>query len=58
MTLTSVFSQVLSAEVPLADIEACADCIVAFRNQGGFSIVAPGFPDNVQVKGVVEIQVK
>ena len=39
-------------------IEACADCIVSFRNQGGFSIVAPGFPGNVQVKGVIEIQVK
>jgi hypothetical protein len=47
-----------SAEVPLADMLACADCIVSFRNQGGFSIVAPDFPGNVQVKGVVEIQVK
>lgn len=47
-----------NAEAPLADVEACADCIVAFRNQGGFSIVAPGFEGNVQVKGVVEIQVK
>jgi DMSO/TMAO reductase YedYZ molybdopterin-dependent catalytic subunit len=47
-----------SAEASLADIQACADCIVSFRNQGGFSIVAPGFPGNVQVKGVVEIQVK
>jgi DMSO/TMAO reductase YedYZ molybdopterin-dependent catalytic subunit len=47
-----------SAEAPLADIQACADCIVSFRNQGGFSIVAPGFAGNVQVKGVVEIQVK
>jgi hypothetical protein len=46
------------AEAPLADIQACADCIVSFRNQGGFSIVAPGFPGNVQVKGVVEIQVR
>jgi DMSO/TMAO reductase YedYZ molybdopterin-dependent catalytic subunit len=47
-----------SAEAPLADVQACADCIVSFRNQGGFSIVAPGFPGSVQVKGVVEIQVK
>jgi hypothetical protein len=47
-----------TAEAPLADIEACADCIVSFRNQGGFSIVAPGFEGGVQVKGVVEIQVK
>jgi tungstate transport system substrate-binding protein len=47
-----------TAEASLADIEACADCIVSFRNQGGFSIVAPGLPGNVQVKGVIEIQVK
>jgi hypothetical protein len=31
---------------------------VSFRNQGGFSIVMPGYPGNMQVKGVVEIQVK
>jgi DMSO/TMAO reductase YedYZ molybdopterin-dependent catalytic subunit len=47
-----------SAEVSLADMQACTDCIVSFRNQGGFSIVAPDFPGNAQVKGVVEIQVK
>lgn len=57
-TLVFVADDGYSAEVPLADIEACADCIVSFRNQGGFSIVAPGFAGNVQVKGVVEIQVK
>lgn len=47
-----------TGEVTLADIQACTDCIVSFRDQGGFSIVLPGFPSNVQVKGVVEIQVK
>ena len=57
-TLVFVADDGYSAEAPLADIEACADCIVSFRNQGGFSIVAPGFPGNVQVKGVVEVQVK
>jgi len=57
-TLVFVADDGYSAEAALADIEACADCIVSFRNQGGFSIVAPGFPGNVQVKGVVEIQVK
>jgi hypothetical protein len=57
-TLVFVADDGYSAEVVLADIEACADCIVSFRNQGGFSIVAPGFPGNVQVKGVVEIQVQ
>jgi DMSO/TMAO reductase YedYZ molybdopterin-dependent catalytic subunit len=57
-TVVFVADDGYTAEVPLADIEACADCIVSFRNQGGFSIVAPGFPGNVQVKGVVEIQVE
>ena len=57
-TVVFVADDGYSAEAPLADIEGCADCIVSFRNQGGFSIVAPGFAGNVQVKGVVEIQVK
>jgi DMSO/TMAO reductase YedYZ molybdopterin-dependent catalytic subunit len=57
-TVVFVADDGYSAEVPLAEVEACADCIVAFNNQGGFRIVAPDFPSNVQVKGVVEIQVK
>ena len=47
-----------SNEVPLEEVLACADCIVSFRNQGGFSIVMPEYPGKLQVKGVVEIQVK
>jgi hypothetical protein len=47
-----------TAEVALADVKACQDCIVSFRKQGGFSTVLPGFPGNVQVKGVIEIQAK
>lgn len=57
-TVVFVADDGYSAEVPLADIEACANCIVSFRNQGGFSIVAPDFSSGAQVKGVVEIQVK
>jgi DMSO/TMAO reductase YedYZ molybdopterin-dependent catalytic subunit len=57
-TLAFVADDGYSAEAPLGDIEACANCIVALQNQGGFRIVAPDFPGNVQVKGVVEIQVK
>ena len=57
-TLVFVADDGYTAEVALADVQACADCIVSFRNQGGFSTVLPGFPGNVQVKGVVEIQVK
>ena len=47
-----------TAEVTLAEVQGCADCIVSFRNQGGFSIVMPDFSGKLQVKGVVEIQVK
>ena len=45
-----------TAEVSLAEIQSCPDCIVSFRSQGGFSIVMPGFPGKVQIKGVIELQ--
>jgi DMSO/TMAO reductase YedYZ molybdopterin-dependent catalytic subunit len=57
-TLTFVADDGFTADVPLADLQACADCILSFRNQGGFSTVFPGFPGNAQVKGVVEVVVK
>jgi tungstate transport system substrate-binding protein len=57
-TVVYVADDGFTAEASLADVQACADCIVSFRNQGGFSIVMPGFPGSLQVKGVVEIQVK
>ncbi len=47
-----------TAEATLAEVQGCADCIVSFRNQGGFSIVMPGFAGSLQVKGVIEMQVK
>ena len=47
-----------SVEVGLEDLNNCTDCIVSFRNQGGLSIVMPGYPSNMQVKGVVEIRVQ
>jgi hypothetical protein len=57
-TVVFVADDGYTAEVALAEVQACEDCIVSFRNQGGFSIVMPDFPGNLQVKGVVEIQVK
>jgi hypothetical protein len=57
-TVVYVADDGFTGEVSLAEVTACADCIVSFRNQGGFSIVMPGFPGNLQVKGVIEIQVK
>jgi hypothetical protein len=57
-TIRFVADDDYTADVPLADVQACQDCIVSFREQGGFSIVMPGFPGSVQVKSVIEIQVE
>ena len=57
-TLTFVADDGYTADVELSEVQACSDCIVSFRNQGGFSTVLPGFSGKLQVKGVVEIQVK
>jgi len=56
--VTFVANDGFTAEVPLADLLACKDCIVSFRSQGGFSTVMPGFPGKLQVKGIVEIKVE
>lgn len=45
------------AEVSLAELEDCSDCIVAF-DDGELRMVLPGFPGNVQVKDVVKINGK
>jgi hypothetical protein len=57
-TLEYVADDSYTAEIPLADVQTCEDCIVSFRFQGGFSIVMPVFPGKVQPKGVIEIQVQ
>ena len=57
-TVIFVADDGFTAEISLEEMTACADCIISFRNQGGFSTVLPGFPGNMQVKGVIEIQVK
>ena len=57
-TLVLIADDGYSVEVPLADVLACADCILSFRTNGGFSSVLPGFAKNTNVKGIVEIQVK
>ena len=47
-----------TSEVDLAEVKACTDCIVSFRDEGGFLMVMPEFSSKAQVKGVIEIQVK
>ena len=56
-TVVFVADDGFTAEIGLADVTSCADCIVSFRDQGGFSTVLPGKEGKLQVKGVVEIQV-
>ena len=47
-----------SAEVPLADVQACPDCHLKFGTEGGLSAVMPGMATNTWVKGVVTIEIK
>ncbi len=58
-TLVLVADDGYTAEVPpLADVLACDTCIISFRSKGGFSSVLPDFDKSLQVKGIVEIEVK
>jgi len=47
-----------TAEVALADVMTCTNCILGFREEGGFISVMPDFSGKLQVKGIVEIQVQ
>jgi len=47
-----------TAELTLAEVQSCADCIVAFGDDPGFRSVMPGLSGKAQVKGLIEIQVK
>ena len=57
-TVVFVADDGYTAEITLEELNACTNCIVSFREQGGFSTVLPEFSTKLQVKGVVEIQVK
>ena len=47
-----------SAEATLAEVQGCANCIIGFRDEGGLIVVMPDFSSKLQVKDVIEIQVK
>jgi hypothetical protein len=57
-TVVFVADDGYTAEISLAELLACTNCIASFRSKDGFSTVLPGFPGALQVKGVIEIQVK
>jgi len=56
-TLVFTANDGYEAQAPLADMQACAECIVAFQSQGGFRAVLPGFPSKIQVRDLIAIQV-
>lgn len=56
-TLVFVASDGYEAELAMSELEACADCVVAFDDEE-LRLVLPGFATNVQVRGVVEITLK
>lgn len=57
-TLALVASDDYSAEIALADVQACDNCIVAFDPDGGLRSVMPDQSGKLQVKDLVEMQVK
>jgi hypothetical protein len=44
--------------VPFADVSACADCLVAFADDGTLTMVMPGMSSKAWVKDVLTIEVK
>ncbi len=47
-----------SATVAVADLNVCADCLVAIGSDGTLTMVLPGQPSKAWVKGVVSIEIK
>jgi hypothetical protein len=57
-SLVLVASDGYTAEIAMADVQGCADCIVAFDPAGGLRSVLPTLSGKAQVKNLIEIQVK
>lgn len=47
-----------SAEVPLADLAACMDCILEIREDGTFTTAMPAFETSTWIKGLVKLEIK
>jgi hypothetical protein len=56
-TLVLTASDGYSVRVGFADVRACADCLVAFNDDGGFDLVLPDMEMSAWVKDVVTIEV-
>jgi DMSO/TMAO reductase YedYZ molybdopterin-dependent catalytic subunit len=47
-----------TAEVALADVTKCADCLIAFGDGGKLHAAMPGMQSNTWVKDIIKIEVK
>jgi DMSO/TMAO reductase YedYZ molybdopterin-dependent catalytic subunit len=48
-----------SAELPAAEVLACADCLLTFgETPGEYALAMPGLPSNAWVKGIARIEAK
>ena len=56
--LNMIASDGYSADAPLADVQACADCLVAFHSSGDLRMVMPGMSSDAWVKKMIEIEIK
>lgn len=56
IALTFVGSDGYEAKIDIAELQPCAECIVAIQDDGTLNSVLPGFSGKLQVKGVVEIR--
>ena len=45
-------------EVAVADVKNCADCLMAFNNEGKVKSVMPGMPASLWIKNVIKIEAK
>jgi hypothetical protein len=57
-TLLILASDGYEVEVPLAETQACADCLLAINEQGQFKAIMPEMESNYWVKDIVKIEVK
>ena len=57
-TLVVTSSDGYVTEIVLADVVACADCMVAFEDDGTLKFAMPGMQSNFWAKAVVKIEAK
>jgi hypothetical protein len=57
-TLLMLASDGYEVEAPLAEVKACADCLLAINEQGQLKAVMPGMDSNYWVKDIIKIEVK